>query len=299
MSTETRHVVVVGAGLSGLAAAVTLSEAGHSVTVLESSDGVGGRVRSDVIDGYTLDRGFQILLTAYPMLDPFVDLESLDLRRFLPGALAQTESGLQRIGDPFRRPEDLWATATSPVSTVRDKYVLLKWRRELSRLDVAQLWSKGEVTSGTRLADLGFSTLFIENFLGPLFAGITLDPDLRVTSRMMEFVFAMLSRGFGAVPAAGMGALPLAIASRLPNDVQLNTRVEQVTANGVTTSGGEHIACDAVIVATDQDQAATLTGSDTLGWNGVTTRWFSAHEAPFEDRLLMLGAGTNLSLIHI
>ena len=90
-----------------------------------------------------------------------------------------------------------------------------------------------------------------------------------------------------------MGALPLAIASRLPNDVQFNTRVEQVTANGVTTSGGEHIACDAVIVATDQDQAATLTGSDTLGWNGVTTRWFSAHEAPFEDRLLMLGAGTN------
>ena len=291
MSKDSRHVVVVGAGLSGLAAAVTLSEAGHAVTVLEGSDGVGGRVRSDVIDGFTLDRGFQILLTAYPMLGPFVDLDSLDLRRFLPGALVQTESGLERIGDPFRRPEDLWATASSSMSTVRDKYILLKWRRELSKLNVTELWRKGEVTSGTRLADLGFSEAFIENFLGPLFTGITLDPELRVTSRMMEFVFAMLSRGFGAVPAAGMGALPLAIASRLPNDVRLNTRVEQVTATSVTTNGGEHIACDAAIVATDQDEAAALTGSATLGWNGVTTRWFRTQEAPFDERVLMLGAG--------
>lgn len=293
MAKNEGQVVVVGAGLSGLAAAITLTEAGHEVTVLEASDGIGGRVRSDVVDGYTLDRGFQILLTDYPMLPTYLDLDSLDLRRFLPGALIQTESGLQRLGDPFRRPEDLWTSATSSVATAKDKYLLLKWRREVTKLTAAELWKKGEVTSGTRLADLGFSTGFIHDFLGPLFAGITLDPELRVTSRMMEFVFAMLSNGFGAVPASGMGAIPKAMASQLSSSVRLNARVVSVDGRTVSTEGGEQFSCDAVVVATDQDAAAELAGTVSLGWNSVTTRWFSAAEAPFDDPLLMLGAGTS------
>jgi len=288
------HVIVVGAGLAGLAAAVTLHDHGNDVTVLEASDGVGGRVRTDVVDGYRLDRGFQILLTAYPVAQRVFDYDQLDLRRFHAGSFVQLDSGRVLVGDPLRRPADLLDTVRAPVGSILDKTRLLAWRRSVLSGSVDDLWKKPECTTSSRFSDLKFSEDFVDQFLRPLFAGITLDPKLEVTSRFTEFVFAMLATGYGAVPAAGMGELGLQLAGRLPEgSIRLDEPVSTVTATSVITVGGETIDAEAVVVATDMDASATLVDTPQLGWNSVTTRWYSSDDAPFVEPLLLMNGTTD------
>ncbi len=283
------QITVVGAGLAGLAAAVTLTERGNDVVVLEAADGVGGRVRTDEVDGYLLDRGFQILLTAYPVAQRVFDYDALDLRRFDAGSLVQLDSGRVLLGDPLRRPGDLFPTLQAPVGSILDKVRLLQWRSSVMSGSIDDLWRKAECTTATRFKDLKFSDDFIEQFLGPLFRGITLDPELFVTSRFTEFVFRMLSSGFGAVPLNGMGSLGAQLAARLaPDAIRLNTPVEVVTSSLVQTAGGERISSDAVIVATDMGASSELASTPAFGWNGVTTHWFSSASAPYDERLLFL-----------
>ena len=220
------HIGIVGAGMAGLAAANLLVDRGHDVTIFEASDGVGGRVRTDHVDGYLLDRGFQILLTAYPVAERVFDYDTLDLRRFHAGSLVQLDSGRVMLGDPLRRPADLLDTVRAPVGTAIDKARLLDWRRKVVAGTVDDVWARPECTTNTRFSDLKFSDGFVEQFLTPLFAGVTLDPKLEVTSRFTEFVFRMLSLGYGAVPLEGMGALGAQLASKLPEgSIRLSTPV--------------------------------------------------------------------------
>jgi phytoene dehydrogenase-like protein len=107
--------------MAGLAAARVIHEAGLSAVVLESSDGVGGRVRTDEVDGFLLDRGFQVLLTAYPELHRQFDVSALDLRAFDPGALVWRNGRGYEVSDPFRKPTSLVSTALAPVGSPFDK----------------------------------------------------------------------------------------------------------------------------------------------------------------------------------
>ncbi|MGI9608629.1 MAG: NAD(P)/FAD-dependent oxidoreductase [Acidimicrobiales bacterium] len=288
------NVTIVGAGLAGLAAAVTLVEEGNDVVVLEASDGVGGRVRTDRVDGYLLDRGFQILLTGYPAAREILDYDALDLRRFHAGSRVQLDGERVLLSDPLRRPADLLDTVQAPVGTPIDKARLLMWRRKVMEGSIDQLLGRGEVTTHARLSDLKFSSQFVDSFLGPLFAGITLDADLLTSSRFTEFAFRMLSEGYGAVPSRGMGELGAQLLDRLgEQSVHLNTRVREVAEDHVVLDDGERIDSDAVIVATDMHAAAELVGTPDLGWNGITTRWYSSDIAPIADPILLLnGTGT-------
>lgn len=283
------HVCIVGAGMAGLAAAGSVQRRGHDVTVIEASNGVGGRVRTDVVDGFTLDRGFQVLLTSYPVAQRVLDYDALDLRRFHAGSLVQVDSGRVLVGDPLRRPADLLDTIRAPIGSTVDKARLLAWRRSVLSGSLDELMKKGECTTGSRLSDLSFSDAFVDQFLRPLLAGITLDPKLEITSRFTEFVFRMLATGYGVVPAAGMGEIGRQLAELLPEgSVRLETPVESVDASGVVTAGGERIDADAVIVATDMDSSARLVDTPTFGWSSVTTRWYASDEAPYDAPLLML-----------
>ncbi len=288
------RVGIVGAGLAGLAAAKEVTTAGHEAIVYEASDGPGGRVRTDVVDGYRLDRGFQIMLTAYPECKDLLDYDRLDLRTFLPGASVRIGDTFHRIGDPLREPKQLGATLTAPIGSPIDKLRILSYRLKVSKGSVESLWEGVGTTAAYRFEKLGFSDRMVQRFLQPLFAGITLDADLQGSSQVVDFVFRMLSAGDAAVPALGMGAISDQLAESLPEgSIHFGAKVEKVTSSTIAISGGNALDVDAVILATDATESARLADTEDPGWNGVTSVWLSSPIAPIDLPILALnGTGT-------
>lgn len=289
---ERGGIVVIGAGLAGLAAATTLHRAGREVVVLEAADGVGGRVRTDQVDGFRLDRGFQVLLTGYPEAHRQLNLERLDLQRFEPGAVVWLGKRGYRVGDPFRRPSTLLDTALSPIGSVADKLRLLALRTRLKRSDPKQLLRGADLPTRQYLAELGFSDRFVERFLGPLFTGIQLDPELATSRRMFDTIFRSLTIGDSAVPAGGMGSIPAQMADRLPPGVvHLNAEVVAIEPDGVAVAGGGRIAAGTVIVATDGPAAVRLLNLDPVASRPVSCVYFTAAKDPVGHAMVVLDGG--------
>ena len=287
-------MVIVGAGLAGLACALRLHEAGAGVRVLEASDGVGGRVRTDVVEGFRLDRGFQVLLTAYPETRRVLDYAALDLRPFLPGALVRRSSHFHELSDPWRRPERAWRSLTTGVGSLADRLRMARFRGRVRRGSLEELFRRAETSAAERLRAEGFSAEMIDAFFRPFFGGILLDRSLSASSRMLEFVFRMMAEGDVALPASGMAAIPEQMAARLPaGTVRLGARVASVTPREVRLDSGETVGGDAVVIATEGPEAARLAGLPAPGSRPVTCLYFAAERAPIAEPLLVLdGDGT-------
>lgn len=282
--------VVVGAGLAGLACALRLEAAGLEVALLEAAEAPGGRVRTDLFEGFRLDRGFQVLLTAYPEARRVLDYVALELRPFLPGALVRHGGGFHRVGDPLRRPQDAFATLRAGFGTLADKLRVLRLRRETTAGALDALLERPETTARERLHDAGFGDEFVAAFFRPFFGGILLDRELRGSSRMLDFVFRMLALGDTALPAHGMQAIPDQLAARLrPGTLRTRTRVEAVDAVAVTLDTGERLRARMVVVATEGPEAARLThGLATPGSRGACCLYFAAERPPLDEPVLVL-----------
>ena len=296
----TPDAIVVGAGLAGLCAARTLQAAGRRVVVLEASDGVGGRVRTDRVDGFLLDRGFQVLLTAYPEVQRTLDLPALQLRAFEPGASVFVDGGFHTVGDPFRRPLTALATAIAPIGSVADKVRIAALRARVRRGDAVALLRGTDESTVAALRRHGFSEKMIDRFFRPLFGGIQLDPTLGTSARMFDVIFRMLSSGDSAVPAAGMGAIPAQLAAGLaPGTVQLNTPVAAVDGTTVRLADGRSLTADAVVVATEGPAAATLLGLPPVGSVSAGCVWFAADTAPTRSKLVVLDGAASGPVLNV
>lgn len=287
-------VLIVGAGLAGLCCGVRLREVGKSFRILEASDGVGGRVRTDELDGFRLDRGFQVLLTAYPEFQRVCDAGPLDLKPFSRGALIRLGGQFRRFADPRRDPLGGLASLLGPVGTFPDKYRILPLEKMVRAGRVEDVFAQPEGLTLDFLRWGGrFSDAMIDRFFRPFFGGIFLERDLVTSSRMFRFVFRMFAEGETAVPAAGMGAIPRQIAARLPADaVRLNCPVAAVDRGKVTLQSGEALAAKAVVVATESTTAATLLRGAVKapGWRAVTCLYFAADASPVGEPTLVLNA---------
>ena len=303
MSTDHADVCIVGAGLAGLACARYLTRSGIETLVLEASDGVGGRIRTDVVDGFRLDRGFQVLLTQYPEPHHQLRIDELKLCRFEPGALVRVRGRFHRVSDPLRRPAAIWDALRAPVGTIADKARLAALILDVRRATPRELLRRPDRSTADELRARGFSAKMIDTFWSPLFAGIQLDPDLEVSSRRFMLILSMLAEGDAAVPAQGMGAIPAQLAAELPHGtVMLGARVASITADGVALADGRRITARALIVATEGPAAAGLLGLRDPGSRPVSNLHFAADAAPIPDRLVILdgerrGPASNLAVM--
>ncbi len=285
----TRRVIIVGAGLAGLACAIRLQQAGHEVVVLEASDGVGGRVRTDLVEGFQLDRGFQVLLTAYPETRRMLDAAALDLRAFLPGARVHRAGRFHELSDPWRRPDRAWRTLTAGVGRLADRLRMAGFRHEVGRGTIEELFRRPEVSAVARLRRAGFTEQMIDAFFRPFFGGVLLDRSLATSSRMLEFVFRMMAEGEVALPSRGMGAISDQLAARLhEGTIQLDTLVVSASSTLVEIEDRASIKADAVVIATEGPEAARLTGLSAPASRSVTCVYFAAARAPFADPILVL-----------
>lgn len=293
-----KPVVIVGAGLAGLACARCLKEANLPVLVLEAQDQVGGRIRTDRVDGFLLDRGFQVFLTAYPEVARVLDLEALALRRFYPGALVQIGGWRHRFADPWRRPLRSLAGLLAPVASLSDAVRIARLRAEALRpgdLDSAA----ASISTQDYLRQFGLSERVIERFFRPFFGGVFLERALATPSSLFRFVFAMFARGWAALPAEGMQAIPQQLADGLPPGlVRVNTPVRSVEPGCVRLASGERINCRVAVVATDAENARQLLpGLPPVAWRSTTTLYYSTERSPVREGTLVLN-GTGQGLVN-
>jgi phytoene dehydrogenase-like protein len=296
-------VIVVGAGLAGLVCAEELTRAGLECSVLEASDGPGGRVRTDIVDGFRLDRGFQILLTAYPRVRERIDLAALDVAEFEPGAIVRTVSGLHPISDPRRRPRELLRTATAPIASVSDKLRAARLVLDVGMHTPRELLRRPDMSTAERLRRVGFSARFVAAFWRPLFAGIGLDPDLEVSARRFDVILRMIAFGSTALPREGIGAVPAQIAARLPpGTIRTEAEVSTVAPGQVSLADGETLRARSVVVATDGPSAHRLLGARVTdpGSRAAACCWFALAAPPLMGPHLVLdgsGEGPALNVV--
>jgi phytoene dehydrogenase-like protein len=297
------QVIVVGAGLAGLVCARTLFRAGVVVRVLEASDGVGGRVRSDVVDGFTLDRGFQVYFTAYPAGARQLDYARLDLRRFDPGAIIARAARRHVLSDPLRDPHSLVPSLRTGVVGLGDKLRTAQLLAELRATGIDALMNSPDETTEAFLRRRGFSPAFVENFARPFFGSIFLDDSLRTSAKAFRFDWKMLGEGDTVLPARGIGQIAQQLAEELTaaGRIHLRTPVASLwrgadgaTVVGVRTAEGESIPADLVVVATPAPEAARLSGLPMpTGAVGTTCCYFAGNAPVCDGRKIVLHANQN------
>lgn len=294
-------VVIVGAGLAGLNCARVLLEHGMEVLVLDRADGIGGRLRTDRVDGFLLDRGFQVLQTAYPEAQKAFDYQRLGLHSFEPGAMIRTESKLVSMADPWRHPSRILSTAFNGIGTISDRWKLALLRRKVTRCSLEQLESEPEMSTRLFLQNrCGFSADFIDRFLRPWFTGVFLESDLESSHRFFQFVFRMLALGNAALPEKGMGALAEQLAEPIPNSMlRLQTEVRSFDATHVTLSNGQKIDAQSVVLAVDPWNAASFKVAEAPPKGSTCCLQFAADHSPIDGAWLVLSASRSSVINHL
>jgi glycine/D-amino acid oxidase-like deaminating enzyme len=287
-------VIVVGAGLAGLSAARHLEAAGRSVLVLEAAAEVGGRVRTDRVDGWLLDHGFQVFDTGYPeprRLLREADQAALDLQPLPNGALVRLGERFHRLGDPRQRPADLFGALRAPIGSLRDKAALGAFLLRVRLRRGNRLLDRQERSAYSAFRAAGLSETTIDGLLRPFLAGVLLEDELTTSSHFVDLVLRAFSRGRQTLPSQGIGALPAALAAPLA-DVRPGARVEWAEPRAVMVSG-QRLTADTVIVATDPTTASSLVSTlPPVGMRRVTTVYFDADSSPAGGTgLLCIGPG--------
>ncbi|GAA1819837.1 NAD(P)/FAD-dependent oxidoreductase [Luedemannella flava] len=283
--TERLDAVVVGAGLSGLVAARRLHDLGRHVRVFEASDDVGGRIRTDLVDGFQLDRGFQTVCPGYPAFARECDVASLDLRPFPRGVGILTNGHVERLRPDLRA----LGVLRSRLLSIMDTVLLAKLaaREALGATDTSP-----DHSALAELTATGLSPRVIERVVRPFLTAVLLDPDLTTSAKVAHLIWRSFLREGIAVPAAGMAAIPRQLAASMPDlSVECGRAVVEVSPRGVRLDDGERVPARVVIVATDATTAAQLVpGLPVPTWRQVTTFYFAAAEPPRDDGLLLLDA---------
>lgn len=285
MAANETEVIVIGAGVAGLRCAVRLTELGRTVTVMEAADEVGGRIRTDRIDGFNCDHGFQVFNPAYPAVKRWIDVSALQLQSFGAGVLVRRESGLKVVADPLRSPKLARDAVRSGFLRPREIAALGRWLGPTLASPRRTLRDSDE-TLGASLDRAGVSGAFRHEVLQPFLAGVSVDSHEQTSANLSKLLVRMFAVGRPGLPRDGMRAFPEQLAAAVRGSggtVSLGTRVDEINrvagslevrADGDTTSAA------AVVIAADPVTGSHLAGLPEPTMKGLNTWWFAADEAP-------------------
>ena len=300
MKQKSPSIHIIGGGISGLIAARVLEEHGLSATIIEATDRLGGRVKTDVVDGYSLDHGFQVLLTAYPAAKKYLDFDALALQEFLPGS-AIFKNGKQKIiGDPLRNLSLLLPTLFSGIGTVNDKLKILALNRRLKKKSIQNIFAEKEQTTLAYLENIGFSETIITDFFIPFFSGIFLENKLDTSSRMFEFVYKMFGEGNAALPKDGIQAIPKQLFEKLKSTtIIFNTKVKSVENGSIILESGETLKSNFTIIATQASGLVSNLKNQATLWKSCDTLYFEVAKREIKKPLIGLIAMHNALINNI
>lgn len=286
-------VIVVGAGLAGLRCAIRLTELGHEVTVLEATTGVGGRIRTDKIDGFNCDHGFQVFNPAYPAVKRWVDVDALQTQHFASGVLIRRDHGLVVLADPVRSPGLAVGSLRSGVVSARELAALLRWIGP-TLASPRRTRHDSDETLEASLNRVGVSGALRHEVLQPFLAGVSADSYEATSARLSKLLVRMFVMGRPGLPRAGMQALPEQLAATVRargGNIHLEERVEVISraeTSLTVQSAGKSRRAGAMVIAADPVTGCTLAGLPEPAMKGLVTWWFGADEAPHPLPMLAL-----------
>jgi phytoene dehydrogenase-like protein len=293
-------VIIIGAGIAGLTCAKYLKDRGIQSLILEASDGVGGRVKTDVHEGFLLDRGFQILLTAYPEAQRLLNYQTLDLQAFKSGAIIRDiqNNDFSIMANPFKEPSKIWSSLTSNVGTLADKMRILRLILETGNVQ-EEVFENKSISTIEYLRNYGFSDNMIQQFFRPFFGGVFLENELSTSANFFKYIFGKFYEGDAAIPAKGIEQIAKQIEKLLYiGTVKLNTKVVRIDGNRVYLDNGDRLFGEKIVLATDGFQADKLLGKIAeRKFNATTCTYFSANHSPLKEQMLVLNPNRS-SMVH-
>ncbi|WP_373056543.1 FAD-dependent oxidoreductase [Zunongwangia sp. H14] len=289
MEKKDYKINIVGAGLSGLTAARILEANGYYPAIYDKAEKPGGRLQTDIVEGYQLDRGFQVLLSAYPKLKEYANMDALELQPLKPGAVIFSEGKKHRIGDPFRDPSALLPTIFSNIGALADKWKILKLTLELRKKSPEEIFSSKEMSTLQYLQEQDFSEKIINSFFRPFFGGIFLEPELKTSSRMFKFIFKMFGEGRAVIPKTGIKALPAQMAANLKHTTfHFNSTVKEVRNEGLIFSEEKKAASHFTIIATEAEELVPNLRGQEVKWKSCYNFYFTTKNRVIDDAVIGL-----------
>lgn len=284
-----KKIVIIGAGVSGLVAAIELERQGFSPRIIEQQDRVGGRVKTDYRDGFQYDHGFQVLLTQYPAAKKYLDYNLLDLQAFDPGSAIFFDQTNYVIGDPSRKLSFLLPTLFAKIGSVSDKLKILQLSTSVKKKSYDDIFLAEEKTTLQYLLDYGFSKEIIDLFFKPFFTGIYLEDALATSSRKFEFVYKMFAEGNAAIPKKGIQAIPNQLAAKLKTTpIEFNTSVKEITDEFIILQNGQVIDYDYCIIATEASSLIANLHNQETKWKSVENLYFEVKNKVIKGALIGL-----------
>ena len=286
---DSKTIYIIGAGVSGLIAAYELEQAGYFPKIIEQSAEVGGRVKTLQEKGYALDIGFQVLLSSYPMVNKYFDVDALNLIKLQPGALIYVDGKAISIGDPLRNWKMLIPTVFADIGSFNDKFKILKLNYRLKKKSIQDIFESTETSTLQYLIQLGFSPKIIERFFKPFFAGIFLESSLKTSSRMFEFVYKMFGDGYATIPQLGIGA----ISNQLKNKLQqteflFNSEVKKITNDFIVMCNGEKFSHEGLILASNSSSIVSSAKDEDKKWKSCMCIYFEVDQTNIPEHTIAL-----------
>ena len=289
-------VVVIGGGVAGLTCAIELHKQGRQVLVLEKRNQIGGRIATEYVGGFLLDRGFQVLQTGYPDIGSYLDLEGLHLKDFPSGVVIRYGGDFHQIADPRKHPGSLLSTVLAPIGTIGDRFRMLRLVRSVTKKPMVEIFEEKEETALDFLKRSGFTDTFINSFFIPFFAGATLERSLNASSHVLKYLVRVFAMGKACLPAGGMADISNQLVARLPNQtVRCNARVNRIDGTTVTLSDGEELQAKHIVLATEEPSFKQLMPESSVRRSVTETCiYFSADwTPPFTNPFLILNGETD------